>query len=88
MIISFAIDVSGTIDNCTAYILFRPQSKKIVNNIVDIGTSLALLSDTDIINPQNGQVPQYNSISGKWENKNIDGYTYKSLYRWNSAANG
>lgn len=56
MIISFAIDVAGTIDNCTAYILFRPQNKKIVNNIVDIGTSLALLSDTDIITPQNNQV--------------------------------
>lgn len=33
-------------------------------------SSFAGLSDTDITNPQNGQVPVYNSTTNKWENQN------------------
>ena len=33
-------------------------------------SSFAGLTDTDITNPQNGQVPVYNSTSNKWENQN------------------
>lgn len=33
-------------------------------------SSFAGLSDTDITNPQNGQVPVYNSTTSKWENQN------------------
>lgn len=61
---------------------------KVINNIVDTGTQLTLLDDTNILLPQNNEVLQFNSISGKWENKSITGYTYKSLYWLNSAANG
>ena len=32
--------------------------------------SFAGLTDTDITNPQNGQVPVYNSVTSKWENAN------------------
>lgn len=54
---------------------------KVINNIVDTGTQLALLDDVNVLLPQNNEVLQFNSVSGKWENKNITGYTYKSLYR-------
>lgn len=33
-------------------------------------SSFAGLTDTDITNPQNGQVPVYNSTTNKWENQN------------------
>ena len=33
-------------------------------------SSFAGLTDTDITNPQNGQVPVYNSTTSKWENQN------------------
>lgn len=36
-------------------------------------SSFAGLSDTDITNPQNGQVPVYNSTSQKWENAAASG---------------
>lgn len=35
-----------------------------------VPSSFAGLTDTDITNPQNGQVPVYNSTSQKWENAN------------------
>lgn len=50
---------------------------------MNIGTLLSLLGDTDILLPQNNQVLQFNSTSGKWENKSITGYTHKSLQRLN-----
>lgn len=63
-------------------------NRRVINNIVDTGTQLALLDDVNLLLPQNNEVLQYNSISGKWENKDLGaGYTYKSLYRINSAAN-
>lgn len=69
MVCSFAIDVNGTITNLTAYVLYRPTNTKIINNVVDIGTSLELLSDTNIISKANNDLLTYNSTSQRWENK-------------------
>lgn len=62
-------------------------NRKVINNVIDTGTQLALLDDVNVLLPQNNEVLQFNSVSGKWENKSITGYTYKSLYRLNFAAN-
>jgi len=48
---------------------------------VDTGTLLSLLGDVNILLPQNNEILQYNSTSGKWENKQISGYTHKSFWR-------
>ena len=53
-------------------------------------TSFAGLTDTDINNPQNGQVPVYNSTTSKWENQNapssvvIDDTTTSASKVWSS----
>lgn len=44
---------------------------------------MALLDDVNVLLPQNNEVLQFNSVSGKWENKSITGYTHKVLYRYN-----
>lgn len=36
------------------------------------GGTFAGLSDVNVVSPTNGQVPAYNSTSGKWENADID----------------
>lgn len=54
-------------------------NRRIINNVVDTGTQLALLDDVNILLPQNNEVLQYSSTSGKWENKQISGYTHKSF---------
>lgn len=54
-------------------------NRRIINNVVDTGSQLALLDDVNILLPQNNEILQYNSTSGKWENKQISGYTHKSF---------
>lgn len=64
-------------------------NKKVVNSIVNTGTSLELLSDTSIIAKQNNDILVYNSTSGFWENKQA-GYTpsYWRTYTLNTTASG
>ena len=48
-----------------------------VNSTVNTGTSLELLSDTNIINKQNNDILTYNSTSGLWENKAVSTAVHK-----------
>ena len=69
-LLSFASDVAGAfIRNVVAYIRYVPLNTKIVNTVVDLGTSLELLSDTNIINKQNNDILIYDSTSSRWINK-------------------
>lgn len=64
-------------------------NKKIVNSVVNLGTSLELLSDTNIGTKSNNDTLVYNSATTKWENKPA-GYTpsYWRTYTLNAAASG
>lgn len=80
----------ATIRNVVAYIKKVEYNKKIVNSVVNLGTSLELLSDTSIgvVNPkQNNDTLVYNSATTKWENKPA-GYTpsYWRTYTLNATA--
>ena len=69
-LLSFASDVAGAfIRNVVAYIRYIPLNTKIVNTVVDTGTSLELLSDTKIINKQKNDILIYDSTSSRWINK-------------------
>ena len=86
----FCSDVVGaTIRNVVAYIKKVEYNKKIVNSVVNLGTSLELLSDTNIIGKQNNDTLVYNSATTKWENKPA-GYTpsYWRTYSLNATASG
>lgn len=64
-------------------------NRKIVNSVVNLGTSLELLSDTSIGTKSNNDTLVYNSTSQKWENKPA-GYTpsYWRTYTLNATASG
>ena len=87
-LLSFASDVAGAfIRNVIAYIRYVPLNTKIVNTVVDLGTSLGLLSDTNITNTQNNDILIYDSSSSKWINK-PSGFTpsYWRTYTLNATA--
>ena len=75
----FNTDKAGSIYGVSLAIREIVYNKKVINNIVDTGTTFALLDDVNILLPQNNQIPQYNSTSGKWENKTLTGYTHESF---------
>lgn len=88
-LLNFCSDISsGTIRNVVAYVWFTPLNKKIVNTVVNTGTSLELLSDTDIINKQNGQILSYDSTQNKWVNGNLNvtGKQVEALRFWSTSA--
>ena len=78
--LNFCSDVAGgTIRNVVAFIKFQPLNTKIVNTVVNTGTSLELLSDTLITNPKTqGQVISWDGTQSKWINNGVS-VTGKSL---------
>lgn len=72
-LLNFCSDVAGgTIRNVIAYIRYIPINKKIVNTVVNTGTSLELLSDTQITNPKTqGQVISWDATASKWVNNGV-----------------
>lgn len=64
-------------------------NKKIVNSVVNTGTSLELLSDTNIVAKQNNDILVYNSATSLWENR-PSGYipSYWRTYTLNATASG
>jgi hypothetical protein len=79
----------ATIRNVVAYIKKVEYNKKIVNSVVNLGTSLELLSDTNIGTKSHNDTLVYNSATTKWENKPA-GYTpsYWRTYTLNATASG
>lgn len=65
------VGVSENVVSCSLLIKEIVSNKKILNQNINIGTSLSLLSDTNIINPQNSQILSYDSSTNKWNNSNL-----------------